>query len=75
MMATTNHERQELRLEVQSLTEQLATVAGVSKELAQLKQELRDKMADVHALRAGDQSNSPAVCWHRERPIAMLKPI
>lgn len=44
------HERNgDLRLEVQSLTEQLATVSGDSEELAQLQQELRDKMADVHA--------------------------
>jgi hypothetical protein len=44
------HERNgDLGLEVHNLTEQLATVAGVSKELAQLKQELRDKMADIHA--------------------------
>ncbi len=43
------HERNgDLRLEVQSLTEQLATVSGDSEELARLKQELRDKMADVH---------------------------
>jgi len=43
------HERNgDLGLELQN-TEQLATVAGDRQELAQLKQELRDKMADVHA--------------------------
>ncbi|MEG5036056.1 hypothetical protein [Microcoleus sp. AT3-D2] len=44
------HDRNgDLGLEVYNLTEQLAIVAGVSKELGRLKQELRDKMADVHA--------------------------
>jgi hypothetical protein len=43
------HERiGDLGLEVHNLTEQFAIVAGDRKELAQLKQELRDK-TDIHA--------------------------
>lgn len=63
----------DLGLEVHNLTEQLATVAGDREELAQLKQELRDKMADVH--REGGAIELEAVRWQRERPRAMLKPI
>jgi cell division protein FtsB len=44
------HKRNDdLGLEVHNLTEQLATVSGDREELAQLKQELRNKTADVHA--------------------------
>jgi len=47
------HKRNDdLGLEVHNLTEQLATVSGDREELAQLKQELRNKTADVHAWRA-----------------------